>query len=490
VRSITHIQAKKERDVKQIEIDDVKAIVHLTLPIPEGGGVIVLQGANGCGKSTALDAIATAAGAKDRGLTARDGAKFGKVSAPGVTLRVAKSTTRAGELELQSIEGKHSIDKLVDPGFVDPEASDRARIRTLIQFAGVDPDIGIFSGIEGYDHAKDHVVESGDVLKIAANLKDEIEKLARSAENSVADATAKASMLYEQSQGINSTIERDGDKLRQAVEHKIRLLAETERLQRERQEQRAQWIEAKSQLMAMLTASQSLEKVTLAEEQSRKDVEKTQEELRDAQQNLARYQERHKQAEKQLEAIKTSHAAMGKLRESVNAGEPEPIPDSQIDELKQSVELARAAEQAGEIQRKKHIERDGANKWQRVANNDTNVGKYFRAGAAKIDGILSEQINKLGVDLAVMDGRLYYDTSRGPTLYDDLSAGERWRIALDIVIEIAGSDSLLSIPQECWEALDPANQMAIAKHCQSRGVALFTAEATDGELRYKMFATE
>jgi hypothetical protein len=103
---------------------------------------------------------------------------------------------------------------------------------------------------------------------------------------------------------------------------------------------------------------------------------------------------------------------------------------------------------------------------------------------------LSEQINKLGVDLAVMNGRLYYDTSRGPTLYDELSAGERWRIALDIVIEIAGADSLLSIPQECWEALDPANQMAIAKHCQSRGVALFTAEATDGELRYKMFATE
>jgi hypothetical protein len=476
--------------MKQIEIKDVKAIVNLTLPIPEGGGVVVLQGANGCGKSTALDAIATAAGARDRGLTARDGAKFGKVTAPGVTLRVGRSTTRAGELELQSIEGKHSVDKLVDPGFVDPEASDRARIRTLIQFAGVEPDIGIFGGIEGYDYAKDHVVESEDVLKIAANLKEEIEKLARSSENSAADAMARASLLYDQCQGIDSTVERDGHELRQAVEHKIRRLADTERLQRERQERRAQWIEAKSQLTTLETASESLDGAMLAEKQSREYAEQKRAELGRLQQEIAVANEQQSQSAKRLESIKKSHVAMGKLRESVNAGEPELIPDSQIDDLKQSVERARAAEQAGEIQRKKHIDRDGSVKWQQIAKNDTDEGKYYRAGAAKIDGILSEQINRLGVDLAVMNGRLYYDTSRGPTLYDELSAGERWRIALDIVIEIAGADSLLSIPQECWEALDPANQMAIAKHCQSRGVALFTAEATDGELRYKMFATE
>ena len=476
--------------MKQIEIDDVKAIVHLTLPIPEGGGVVVLQGANGCGKSTALDAIATTAGAKGRGLTARDGAKFGKVTAPGITLRVATSTTRAGELELQSIEGKHSIDKLVDPGFVDPEASDRARIRTLIQFAGVEPDIGIFGGIEGYDYAKDQVATSDDILKIAANLKDEIEKLARSSENSAADATAKASLLYEQSQGIDSTVERDGDELRQAVEYTIRLLADTERMQRERQQQRAQWIESKSQLITLETASESLDDATRAEKQSREYLEQKRAELGRLQQEIAVANEQHKQSTKRCDSVKNLQAAMEKLRESVSAGEPILIEGSQIDELKTSVEIARASEQAGGIQRKKHIDRAGAENFQRIADESADWGKQYRAGAAKIDGILSEQINKLGVDLAVMDGRLYYDTTRGSTLYDELSAGERWRIALDIVIEIAGADSLMSIPQECWEALDPANQMAIAKHCQSRGVALFTAEATDGELRYKMFSTE
>ena len=360
----------------------------------------------------------------------------------------------------------------------------------MIQFAGVEPDIGIFSGIEGYDYAKEHVVESDDVLKIAASLKEEVEKLARSSESSAADATARASLLYEQSQGIDSTVERDGDELRQAVEHKIRRLADTERLQCERQERRAQWIEAKSQLMTLETASESLDGATLAEKQSREHAERKRAELGWLQQEIAVANEQHAQSEKRLESVKKSHAAMEKLRESVNAGEPILIEGSQIDELKKSVEIARASEQAGGIQRKKHIDRAGAENFQRIADESADWGKQYRAGAAKIDSILSEQINKLGVDLAVMDGRLYYDTSRGPTLYDDLSAGERWRIALDIVIEIAGADSLLSIPQECWEALDPANQMAIAKHCQSRGVALFTAEATDGELRYTIFATE
>jgi multidrug resistance efflux pump len=130
------------------------------------------------------------------------------------------------------------------------------------------------------------------------------------------------------------------------------MLADTERLQRERQDRRAQWIEAKSQLETLQAATESHEKATLAEEQSREDVEESQEKLRHAQQNLARYQERHKQAAKQLESIKKSQAAMEKLSESVNAGEPELIPDSEIAELKKSVELARAAESAGEIQRK------------------------------------------------------------------------------------------------------------------------------------------
>ena len=474
----------------EIVIDDVKAIVHLTLPIPEGGGVVVLQGANGCGKSSVLDAIATVAGAKDRGLTARDGTKAGKVTAPGITLRVAKSTTRAGALELQSVEGKHSIDKLVEPGFVDPAASDRARIRTLIQFAGVEPDIGIFSEIEGYDYAKDRVDESGDILQIAANLKDQIEKLARSSENAAADATARASLLYEQSAGIDSRIERDGEKLRDASEQAIRDLADIQRTALAREEQRKQWLDCKSQLDGMASDIKPIKDIELRIRQYEDRNGELQENLQETKDLLAECQTNLRLWQNELKHANQVAQSQKELRAVVDAGEPALIDNKDINQKFVAVESARHHEQVGEIQRKKHIDRDGANKWQRVAKKDTDEAKHYRAGAAKIDGVLSEQINRLGVDLAVMDGRLYYQTSRGATLYDELSAGERWRIALDIVIEIAGPDSLLSIPQECWESLDPANQIAIAKHCKTRGVALFTAEATDGQLRYAIFATE
>jgi hypothetical protein len=217
--------------------------------------------------------------------------------------------------------------------------------------------------------------------------------------------------------------------------------------------------------------------------ETQNEIELLKAKLVDAQSNLKSWTQ-------ELRHTEQVEKSQRELRSVVDAGEPMLIDDKYIMVKFVAVESARHREQVGEIQRKKHIDRAGAENFTRTADESTDEGNHYRAGAAKIDGILSEQINRLGVDLAVMDGRLYYDTTRGPTLYDELSAGERWRIALDIVIEIAGADSLLSIPQECWESLDPANQIAIAKHCKTRGVALFTAEATDGGLRYKMFETE
>jgi len=40
-----------------VEIQNVGPIEHLTLPVPEGGGIVVLRGRNGTGKTLSLDAI-------------------------------------------------------------------------------------------------------------------------------------------------------------------------------------------------------------------------------------------------------------------------------------------------------------------------------------------------------------------------------------------------------------------------------------------------
>lgn len=473
---------------KEIEINNVQAITHLKFEIPEGGGVVLLRGKNGCGKSTALQAISEAAGGKKTGLTAKDGTKFGTIEAPGVRLRVARSTTKTGELEFESIEGRFPLADLVDPGFKDPEACDRTRTKALIQLAGVEPSLELFREIEGFSEASNNISASPeDVLGMAAVLKLEVEKLARSAEASAAGATSRSKVLWDQSEGLDSTIERDGDKLRRNSERQIRILAEAERTQKERQNQRAQWIESTAQLLTLETASESLDDATSAEQNSQRHAEEKRAELQELQQEVAIANEQHRQSAIRLESVKKSQAARDRLRESVKSGEPILIPDSEIESLKKAVEVARSNESAGEVQRKKHIDRAAAIKFADISAGHADWGKRYRTGATRIDGILSEQINRLGVELTVMNGRLFYDTNRGPTLYHELSDGERWRIALDIAIDVAGANGLLSIPQKSWEALDPANQLSIHEHCKRRGAVIVTAAAADGELRAELF---
>lgn len=70
---------------------------------------------------------------------------------------------------------------------------------------------------------------------------------------------------------------------------------------------------------------------------------------------------------------------------------------------------------------------------------------------------------------------------RGVTPYAELSAGERWRIALDVAVGALPSHGVLTVPQEAWEGLDPENRRLVAEHVRDRGVVLLTAEASEDD---------
>jgi hypothetical protein len=97
------------------------------------------------------------------------------------------------------------------------------------------------------------------------------------------------------------------------------------------------------------------------------------------------------------------------------------------------------------------------------AQEYADEAKELREKARQTDEVLSEIVAEIpACPLRVIDGRLVTNTKRGATFYSDLSAGERWRIALDIAIQAVGTGGLLVIPQEAWEGLDPyANRAAI-----------------------------
>ncbi|MBK8184740.1 MAG: AAA family ATPase [Candidatus Competibacteraceae bacterium] len=69
--------------MKNIEIKNIGPIASVTIPVPEAGGVVVLTGRNGSGKSHALEAVNAAVSGKGKP-PLKDLAKQGSVSAAGV----------------------------------------------------------------------------------------------------------------------------------------------------------------------------------------------------------------------------------------------------------------------------------------------------------------------------------------------------------------------------------------------------------------------
>jgi ABC-type branched-subunit amino acid transport system ATPase component len=118
-----------------INIKNIGPIESVSIPVPAEGGVVVLHGRNGSGKSTALDAIQSAVTGKGKP-PLKDKAAKGEVHAGGVTLTVAKSVRRAGELTVTALDGRLSIADLVEPGINDPLRADASRIKALVNLSG------------------------------------------------------------------------------------------------------------------------------------------------------------------------------------------------------------------------------------------------------------------------------------------------------------------------------------------------------------------
>ena len=131
-----------------LEIKTIGPIQQLHIPLPEGGGCVVLRGPNGAGKSTALDVARRLAGSKQGGLSPTDGAKRGSASLGAAKLSVTpKKVAQAGELEVETIEGRFDVSELIDPGIKDPDRADAARLRALVSLSGAVADESLYQAM-------------------------------------------------------------------------------------------------------------------------------------------------------------------------------------------------------------------------------------------------------------------------------------------------------------------------------------------------------
>lgn len=447
-----------------IQIVDVGPIKKLDIPVPENGGVVVLQGRNGAGKSEALEAVECAVSGKGNPKP-RDGIRAGSIRGLGVELSVGRSVKRSGELVVHSMDSRLSVADLVDPGIKDPDAADQKRIKSLIALSGVSISRADYEALlPGKDFDRIVSVPDGaDPLIMASIIKGCIEAEARRIESQVDQHRGKLSQLAEQIKGIDLTpvdVEEVSSRLH-------RLIAEHARAE------------------AAKKAWDEHEKLRV----------RAQEELSTLPHVFEDYQSEINSLENQIEELKAkvntlrhSQKLTAQLAEKVSSLKGilstslDPVTDEDVALLGQSV-------QACTIERDRAFASVGARKAQQEIKAVTSEVASMvdqidalRGAASKVSTVLSDAVGKLGVPLRVEDNRLVLSTPRGPsTKFADLSHGERWAMSMDMAICCVGAGGLLVIPQEAWESLDPDNRNVVAAKARASGVVVLTAESTSDE---------
>lgn len=463
---------------RQIEITDLGPIAKLLIPVPKEGGVVVLQGFNGAGKTTALNAAAALMDG-EADLSVRDGAEKGSVVGLGCEIHVKKRTQRAGTLECARISGEDPS-LLVAPPFKDSISADRARIKALCRLARVKPSRELFAPLEKIAGGSLPITLVDDVPESASRTKRAIEAKAREVEEAVARDEGRVQGLLGNVAGVDLTAPHDEAILAAAATKAVRELASIE-----------------GEATACLRASQDAERARHALETAKegykgpnaeeailalRSASAEEERLREA---FGKAREARIAAEGALKAATDFQAACEGWEATIKKAEDSfGVSEAQLADLRRAVQEADAARDRGvlirqAIQQKKEADDALA----ALAARRAEAGK-LREAAAACDRIVSEAISSVApAGLKIVDGRLIVAHRRGEIPFEELSHGERWTVALDVAIDAVGPDGLLSIAQDAWEGLDDQNRQAINEHAKRRRAVILTAEASLGELK-------
>jgi energy-coupling factor transporter ATP-binding protein EcfA2 len=465
--------------MKNIEIKNIGPIASVTIPVPEEGGVVVLTGRNGSGKSHALEAVSAATTGKGKP-PLKDMAKSGSVSVPGVTMTVARSVRRQGELQVETLDGRLSIADLVDPGVVDPERADARRIKALVGLSKADISEGDLHGFPenltkdlSLDDPVAAIAELRKRLNIGAN---EYEKL------SAKDEAAATAILESLAGDLDTPIDPAA-----AQERVTTALRAMDALQKQDELALAasERIGAARERLAefpVVDLEQALQKAAQLEDETAQKKALALELKAKYESALADYKTSMSDRDTAIahaEDAKAQAKLRDELERQIQEAHVEPPSQDALNAAAAELATAKFAQSLAAQQQVMAQQRERADALTLSAQEYADEAKELREKAKQTDEVLSEIVAEIpACPLRVIDGRLVTNTKRGATFYADLSAGERWRIALDIAIQAVGTGGLLVIPQEAWEGLDPANRTAIDAQAKAAQVVVLTAECS------------
>lgn len=482
-----------------IELENVGPIEHLSIPIPEGGGIVCLKGSNGSGKSHALAGVeALYSSSARKTLRNSDGVPSGKIEGLGVTIRLGRSNTAKGELVCESLDGRCDPSQLVDPGLKDPVAADARRLATLVRLAGIKVSLDQWNQLFGHvsEELELRSFVDGDPVATADRLRRRIHDVALNRERLADSTLTVANALEKTVVDVPVDVEHDATRLADQLDRATQQLAKA-------QQQRKFAYEAlnnanESQRMLDSHLEQAID-VGLAEfrvDEIKKactalkhELEAAQQVMRELETRLLHSDSDLKKAERELQVAKQSKVQIDAWQQTIDKASLVELPsDEWISELTEAKNVAFQSVQQGEVVRRAIASRTKAQAIKAEAEQLAKLAERLRGLARSTDTVLEQALVDAGFDtIKVHDGRLCVESERGLEPVSELSHGERWRMALDLAARGLPKGSVLPVAQEAFESLDPDNREFINRLAKERGLVIVTAEASGGELRAEVW---
>ncbi len=460
-------------------IENVGAVKHIEFDLPRGkGGVRIFRGRNGAGKTTALKCLAGLFGGSVD-LEPSDGESKGVVQGFGRKLNVGKKLTATGEAEVPTLGGRFDIGNLIDPPVKDQKARIKARIRELVSIGGKPVRAKDLLGEQYADCISyidvDAANEKEDPVSIADAIKRQLDREALEQEKQ-ADIKAGLAKAKRIEAGDIDELESSNDS--QVLSENYRLAVEAVS---EHQKAMQAWDEAEennkrieSQLEAALkdTGETTVAQLDADIEVQVSLVEGLRNRLIAAENSL-----RAMQAKRETVAAHEKHIA--DLRANVKVLGERPSADT-LAKLMESESKARVAMLSiADIEKRKAVF-ESSKELQRESTEIATLATRLR-DAAKFVAAEVQKAIPVGA-ISIFEGDLVVEHGgRGKKVpYEDLSEGERCRIALDYAVQAVGSGGVIPVRQEIWQSLDEKNRSMVSEICSDRKVWVFSAEVGEG----------
>lgn len=501
----------------QIKIQNIAKIRNAVIEKPEGGGVIVLRGRNGVGKSTTLNAIDAAVTGKTKP-SVTHGEPKGTIEAFGVTLHVGKQTRRTGELEISGLDGRLSISDLIDPEIKDPEIADQHRLKALVSIITPNPNevrnlVEQSIGPESGNFTDSAWYGMTDPVAIVAHMKRKVESKARAAEESATRQYDEAKR-HHLNAGSKPTDPGPIDELRAAhttaIERRA-ALKEAIVAWDKRRLARMENTELLEHLTASIANTVDLEKeaneldareseVHTNIQLATKEYQEIECRIRDAKAMLERLEiqldakrQHVDDLTSQFTIIASDQKAMANrvrnneilaqqvvdLTVALQQADPNPTDYNALADADQACLEAETAIMAFKEAQTKWEEHLKADEHTLQGQKLTAEATQWRKAAANVEHVLTTLVQSHMKQLVVDNGRLYQVDGPIRTLFAELSHGQRARIAVEIGLRVVGQNGVIVLSQAIWEGLDPINRQELNQIAKSHTCWIITAVASD-----------